>query len=82
MTLHSHFRSALKILGLVLACAGATCPALADTFPSKPVRIIVPYGTGGGSDTLARQLGISLQQIWGQGVSVDNRAGASGTIGS
>ena len=82
MTLHSHFRSALKILGLVLACAGATCPALADTFPSKPVRIIVPYGTGGGSDTLARQLGISLQQIWGQGVSVDNRAGASGNIGS
>lgn len=75
-------KSILNILGLALACAGAASPALADSYPSKPVRIIVPYGTGGGSDTLARQLGISLQQMWGQGVSVENRAGASGNIGS
>lgn len=75
-------KSIITHLGLALACAGASCAALADTYPSKPVRIIVPYGTGGGSDTLARQLGISLQQMWGQGVSVDNRAGASGNIGS
>jgi tripartite-type tricarboxylate transporter receptor subunit TctC len=72
----------LNILGLALVCAGAASPALADSYPSKPVRIIVPYGTGGGSDTLARQLGLSLQQMWGQGVSVENRAGASGNIGS
>lgn len=77
-----NFKSVFKILGLALACAGAASSALADTYPSKPVRIIVPYGTGGGSDTLARQLGLSLQQIWGQGVSVENRAGASGNIGS
>ena len=76
------FKSIFNILGLVLACTGASNPALADAYPSKPVRIIVPYGTGGGSDTLARQLGVSLQQIWGQGVTVDNRAGASGNIGS
>lgn len=75
-------KSILNILGLALVCAGAASPALADSYPSKPVRIIVPYGTGGGSDTLARQLGLSLQQMWGQGVSVDNRAGASGNIGS
>jgi tripartite-type tricarboxylate transporter receptor subunit TctC len=74
--------SILNILGLALVCAGAASPALADSYPSKPVRIIVPYGTGGGSDTLARQLGLSLQQMWGQGVSVENRAGASGNIGS
>jgi tripartite-type tricarboxylate transporter receptor subunit TctC len=72
----------LKILGLTLVCASAASPALADTYPNKAVRIIVPYGTGGGSDTLARQLGVSLQQMWGQGVSVENRAGASGNIGS
>ncbi len=78
MTLTSIF----KCLGLALACHASLGLALADTYPSKPVRIIVPYGTGGGSDTLARQLGASLQQLWGQGVTVENRAGASGNIGS
>ena len=72
-TPNSNFKLIIKALGLALACAGAASPTLADTYPSKPVRIIVPYGTGGGSDTLARQLGLSLQQIWGQGVTVDNR---------
>ncbi len=75
-------QSTLKTLGLLLACASMASPALADKYPSKPVRIIVPYGTGGGADTLARQLGASLQLLWGQGVVVDNRAGASGNIGS
>lgn len=44
-----------KCLGLALACHASLGLALADTYPSKPVRVIVPYGTGGGSDTLARQ---------------------------
>ncbi|APW40175.1 hypothetical protein RD110_25695 [Rhodoferax koreense] len=56
--------------------------AQADTYPSKSVRIVVPYATGGGSDILARQIGAGLQQMWGQGVVVDNKAGASGNIGS
>lgn len=69
----------------------ATCVALlsvtattshADTYPSKSVRIVVPYGTGGGSDILARQIGAGLQHAWGQGVVVDSKAGASGNIGS
>ena len=72
----------LKLCCIAVACHAAAPAALADTYPSKPVRIIVPYGTGGGSDTLARQLGVSLQQLWGQGVAVDNRTGASGNIGS
>jgi tripartite-type tricarboxylate transporter receptor subunit TctC len=64
------------VLPLVMA------PALADTYPSKTVRIVVPYGTGGGSDILARQIGSSLQPKWGQAIVVDNRAGASGNIGT
>lgn len=51
-------------------------------WPTRSVRIVVPYATGGGSDTLARQISAGLQQTWGQGVVVDNRAGASGNIGS
>lgn len=67
-------------------CASAlvlgSAAAQAETYPSKSVRIVVPYATGGGSDILARQIGAGLQQVWGQGVVVDNKAGASGNIGS
>ncbi|MDO9435239.1 tripartite tricarboxylate transporter substrate binding protein [Hydrogenophaga sp.] len=54
----------------------------AQTYPNKSVRIVVPYATGGGSDILARQIGAGLQTLWGQGVVVDNKAGASGNIGT
>lgn len=56
--------------------------AAAQTYPAKSVRIVVPYATGGGSDILARQIGAGLQKAWGQGVVVDNKAGASGNIGT
>jgi tripartite-type tricarboxylate transporter receptor subunit TctC len=75
--------SLLKTCGIALACHALAVPvALAQAWPAKSVRIIVPYGTGGGADILARQLGASLQQAWGQGVAVENRTGASGNIGS
>ena len=64
---------------LSLAAMGA---AVAQTYPARNVRIVVPYATGGGSDILARQIGAGLQQAWGQGVIVDNKPGASGNIGS
>ncbi len=67
--------------GLVTACL-ATTPAAADSYPSRAVKLIVPYGTGGGSDVLARQISARLQTIWGQGIAVENRAGASGNIGT
>ena len=69
-------------LAALLGWSAAVPHALAQSWPAKPVRIIVPYGTGGGSDILARQLAASLQPMWGQGVVVDNRAGASGNIGT
>ena len=69
-----------------MAAAAAVCAAgpaaPADTYPSKPVRIVVPYATGGGSDILARQIGAVLQRTWGQGVVVENKAGASGNVGT
>jgi tripartite-type tricarboxylate transporter receptor subunit TctC len=69
-------------IGLALASVAATTSATAETYPSKVVKIIVPYGLGGGSDVLARQIGAKLQEMWGQGVVVDNRTGASGNIGT
>ena len=76
------FSKLWPIAALLAASQLASSPVLAQTYPSRSVKIIVPYGTGGGSDILARQIGARLQTIWGQGVVVDNRAGASGNIGT
>jgi tripartite-type tricarboxylate transporter receptor subunit TctC len=55
--------------------------AAAQTYPTKPIRFIVPTATGGGSDLIARALGQKYSQAWGQQVVVDNRPGAGMTIG-
>lgn len=56
--------------------------AYADQFPSKPVRILVPYAAGGAVDVLARTLGQSLSKTWGQQPVIENRPGAGGIIAS
>jgi tripartite-type tricarboxylate transporter receptor subunit TctC len=67
---------------MVLLCAAAVTPAAhaAEKFPSRPVRMIIPYAPGGATDITARQLQPRISEIWGQPVIVDNRAGASGNI--
>ena len=51
-----------------------------ETFPNRPVRILVPYAPGGATDTSARPLAEKLREKWGQPVVIDNRPGASGNI--
>jgi tripartite-type tricarboxylate transporter receptor subunit TctC len=71
----------------LLTCLFATLlalalPASADTWPSKPIRIIVPYPPGGTSDILARALGPGIQAALGQPVIVENKPGATGNLGA
>jgi tripartite-type tricarboxylate transporter receptor subunit TctC len=64
---------------LLLAFSSA---ALAQAYPSKPIRLIAPFAAGGALDLIARGLGAKLSEAMGQPVVVENRAGASGAIGS
>ncbi|WP_354685668.1 tripartite tricarboxylate transporter substrate binding protein [Cupriavidus necator] len=70
---------ALAIGGLTLSLA---LPAAAQNYPAKPIRIVVPYVAGGGTDTIARAMGEKLGKRLGQPVVVENKAGASGIIGT
>ena len=72
-----------KLLGIVRAAislAGAA-PAFAQSYPERPVRFIVPFPAGGGTDFVARTVGQKVSAALGQPVVVENRAGASGMIG-
>ncbi|HWV88706.1 MAG TPA: tripartite tricarboxylate transporter substrate binding protein [Burkholderiales bacterium] len=68
---------------LLLALISLVCPpAFAQTFPTKPIQIIVPLAPGGGTDLLARVIADKLRDKFGQPVTVENRSGAAGNIGA
>jgi tripartite-type tricarboxylate transporter receptor subunit TctC len=71
-----------KIALAALALLALALPALAETYPSKPVKIIVPFGPGGFTDVVARILQKELAPVLGQPIIIENRPGAGSTIGT
>src|SRR2546425_5432914 len=67
---------------LVLVSAFALGSVQAQSYPSKPVRVVVPFPAGGSVDTVARWVSQKLSDAWKQPVLVDNRAGAGGNVGA
>jgi tripartite-type tricarboxylate transporter receptor subunit TctC len=70
-----------RILALA-AVAAAAAPALAETWPQRPISFIVPFAAGGGTDAFARPLAQQLDNQLGMRVIIDNRAGAGGNTGA
>src|SRR5712691_10035323 len=68
---------------MAFAAAANVCgAAAAQQYPAKSIRMVVGFAPGGGTDLVARIIGQKMTESWGQPVLVDNRAGATGTIGA
>src|SRR5215813_1518925 len=73
-------RRFLRVTAAIAAPAILPSRAFADAWPTKPVRIVVPFTPGGSTDITARLVGDRLQEIWGQSVVIENKPGAGGNI--
>ena len=69
-----------KLLAFVIAVLAA--PAFAQSYPTKPVRLIIAFTPGSSTDIIGRAVAAKLQEVWGQPVIAENRPGAGGTVGS
>jgi tripartite-type tricarboxylate transporter receptor subunit TctC len=72
---------------ILVACVAAAAlmlggGAMAQSYPSKPIKIVVPFAVGGIADTFARAIGARLAETWGQPVVIENKVGAGGNIGA
>ncbi len=81
MSIFNAFRRFMLGAACVVSLAAGTTTAVAQAYPLKPIRIVVPFAPGSGTDILARAAGEKLAAAWGQPVLVDNVPGAGGTIG-
>ena len=70
------------LAGLAAALAAWPSCVLAEDYPARAVRIVVPQSAGGATDTFARAIGQKLSERWKQPVVIENRAGAAGVIGT
>jgi tripartite-type tricarboxylate transporter receptor subunit TctC len=75
-------KSVIKAIGCALLSLQAAFPAFADTWPSRPIKLVVPYPPGGSTDVTARVIAENLRPLLGQTVVIDNRPGAGGNIGA
>jgi tripartite-type tricarboxylate transporter receptor subunit TctC len=75
-------RLALALAATLVAMLTIETPCFAQEYPTKPIRIIVPFGAGGPADVTARLIGNALQQSMGQPFVIENRTGAGGVIGT
>jgi tripartite-type tricarboxylate transporter receptor subunit TctC len=76
---YTHLAAGLSLLASIVAAAPA---ALAQSYPARPVRIVVPFPPGGGTDIGTRIIAQKLQESWGQPVVVENKPGAAGIVGT
>ena len=67
---------------LAVVTVAFALPAAAQPYPSKPIRLVVPFGAGSNTDILARTVGARMAESWGQQVVIDNRPGANSNIGT
>src|ERR1700754_5101434 len=73
---------ALPATLLALAALAVACPAWAETWPTRPVTVVMPYRAGGGGETMVRLVMQQVSQTMGPPFIIENRAGAGGTVGA
>src|SRR5436305_974873 len=76
------FTAAARGFAVLLALLAAGVGASAQTYPVRPVRMVLAFSAGGTIDALGRILAQQLSELWGQSVLVDNRGGAAGNLGA
>lgn len=74
--------SAVVIAVFSSTVAAQTAPGSAQTYPTRPIRVVIPFPPGGTSDILGRLIGVKLTERWGQQIIIESRAGAGGLIGT